>query len=108
MGGKVPCEVITWYVLPAIRRELSAVMISKYNMYQKDAAKLLGVTDAAVSQYLSRKRGNIDFDGMGKKEFESSAKNIIDGIPAEKEICRLCKFLVADGLLDKMESMGKS
>jgi len=103
MAGKVPCEIITWYILPAIRRELAAVMINKYGMYQKDAAKFLGVTDAAVSQYLSRKRGNIDFDGMGKNEFEASAGKIIGGVPAEKEICQLCKFLVSSGLLDKIE-----
>lgn len=107
MGGKVPCETITWYVLPAVRRGLAVAMISKYDMYQKDVAKFLGVTDAAVSQYLSRKRGNVDFDGIGKKEFEESAGNIVSGAPAEKEICRLCKFLVSEGLLDKLQGNRK-
>ena len=103
MAGKVPCEIITWYVLPSIRRKLATVMIDKYGMYQKDAAKFLGVTDAAISQYLSRKRGTVDFDGVGQEEFEASAGKIIDGTPAEEEICRLCKFLVSVGILDKIK-----
>jgi len=82
MAGKVPCEIITWYVLPSIRRKLATVMIDKYGMYQKDAAKFLGVTDAAIS---------------------ASAGKIIDGTPAEEEICRLCKFLVSVGILDKIK-----
>ncbi|MEA2054866.1 MAG: transcriptional regulator [Candidatus Thermoplasmatota archaeon] len=103
MKGKVPCEIITWYILPAIRRELSAVIIKDYDMHQKDAAKLLGLTDAAISQYISKKRGNIDLGGMGKEEFEISARNIVDGKPVEKEICRLCKFLISNRILDRIE-----
>ncbi|HDH81870.1 MAG: helix-turn-helix domain-containing protein [Thermoplasmata archaeon] len=104
MGGKVPCEIVTWYLLPAIRREMSSIMVNEYEMQQKDAAKLLGVTNAAISQYISGKRGNVDFDGIGKEEFKKSVENIVGGIPAEKEICRLCKFLMESGIIEKLES----
>lgn len=104
MSGKVPCEIVTWYLLPAIRREMSSIMVNEYEMQQKEVAKLLGVTNAAISQYISRKRGNVDFDGIGKEEFKKSVENIVRGIPAEKEICRLCKFLMENGVIEKIES----
>lgn len=109
MSRKIPCEIVTWYLLPAIRRELSLILITNHGLYQKDVAILLGITDAAVSQYISKKRGNIiDFDGIGRGEFETSTNNILEGVPAEKEICRLCKFLMSNGILEKIEYKGKN
>lgn len=50
-----PQEVEVFYILPAIRRELS-IALKELGRSQHDIAKLLGVTDAAVSQYISSKR----------------------------------------------------
>ncbi len=52
-----PQEVEVYYLLPAIRRELSLALKAS-GKAQHEIAKLLGVTDAAVSQYVSKKRGN--------------------------------------------------
>ncbi|MDD3492777.1 MAG: transcriptional regulator [Candidatus Thermoplasmatota archaeon] len=103
MKGKVPCEVITWYVLPAIRRELASRLIRSHGCSQKEAAHLLGLTDAAVSQYIARKRGKVDLEGLGDEEFEHSARRIVEGSSAETEICRLCKFLISSGALERIE-----
>lgn len=54
---KTPCELIVWYVLPCIRRELAFYLVNEYNLTQTQTAKKLGVTDAAVSQYMKAKRG---------------------------------------------------
>ena len=50
-----PQEVEVFYLLPAIRRELSIAMKAQ-GRSQKEIADLLGVTPAAVSQYLHEKR----------------------------------------------------
>ncbi len=50
----MPQEVEVWYVLPAIRRELARVMIER-GMAQKTIAKMLGVTEPAVTQYKLKK-----------------------------------------------------
>ena len=50
----MPQEVEVWYVLPAIRRELALMMISK-GRPQKQIAKMLGVTEPAVTQYKLKK-----------------------------------------------------
>ncbi|MFW9844041.1 MAG: transcriptional regulator [Candidatus Thorarchaeota archaeon] len=66
----MPQEVEVWYVLPAIRRELAKVMKTKtvpregddgkrkeHKITQKEIAKMLGVTEPAITQYLLKKKG---------------------------------------------------
>ncbi|MHA2024279.1 MAG: transcriptional regulator [Candidatus Thorarchaeota archaeon] len=66
----MPQEVEVWYVLPAIRRELAKVMKTKvvqradedgdmkdHKVTQKEIARMLGVTEPAITQYLLRKKG---------------------------------------------------
>ena len=66
----MPQEVEVWYVLPAIRRELAKVMKTKvvtrtsddgekvdHKVTQKEIARMLGVTEPAITQYLLKKKG---------------------------------------------------
>ncbi len=57
MGITFPCEIISWRVLPAVRRELSKYLVEEKNTPRKAVAQKLGLTEAAVCQYLKRKRG---------------------------------------------------
>jgi predicted transcriptional regulator len=50
------CEIIGKYVLPIFRSMLAKELVQKYHLSQTEAAKKLGTTQAAVSQYLSSKR----------------------------------------------------
>ena len=71
-----PCESAAKYKVPAIKAKLAKELKEK-RLSQKEIALRLGVTEAAVSQYLSGKRAR------QKKE----AKNDIKDVP---EVCRLC------------------
>ncbi|MFW9834055.1 MAG: transcriptional regulator [Candidatus Thorarchaeota archaeon] len=66
----MPQEVEVWYVLPAIRRELAKVMKTRviqrvnedgekvdHKITQKEIARMLGVTEPAITQYLLKKKG---------------------------------------------------
>ncbi|MBY8996353.1 MAG: hypothetical protein KGD60_01385 [Candidatus Thorarchaeota archaeon] len=66
----MPQEVEVWYVLPSIRRELAKVMKTKvvtrinedgekvdHKVTQKEIARMLGVTEPAITQYLLKKKG---------------------------------------------------
>ena len=57
MGKSMPQEIEVWYLLPALRREIAKNLIDKSGLNQKEAAKILGITESAISQYLSSKRG---------------------------------------------------
>jgi len=96
--NQTPCEYIVWNGLPIIRRGIVKVMISKHGLSQKEAAEKLGISTAAVSQYLSGKRGREDItDRDTLNEVNISAERIItfgNGVVAS-EICRLCKIFIS-------------
>jgi predicted transcriptional regulator len=52
----LPQEIDVYYTIPAVRRELAQRLV-KQGLTQRDVARRLGVTEAAVSQYMSNKRG---------------------------------------------------
>ena len=56
MQETMPQEIEVRYILPAIRRELARIFIQEHNLSQKEAANVLGLTEAAISQYLHYKR----------------------------------------------------
>ena len=59
---KPPCEIVVWYVLPSIRCKLAKELLS-LGMKQKEISEVLDITQPAVSQYISDKRGQeITFD----------------------------------------------
>lgn len=93
---KTPCEVIVWEVLPSIRKEFAKNLIGKHGLSQKEAAKKLGVTEAAISRYISGKRASQElFDGEILKEIEKSASELIKGNNSIiiKETCRICNII---------------
>src|SRR4030042_5208371 len=71
-----PQEVQVWYILPALRKHLT-LALKEERMKQKDIAQSLGLTEAAVSQYLKKKRGGeISFNKEILNEIKKSAKTI--------------------------------
>jgi len=71
-----PQEIEVWYILPAIRKKIALKLIEK--MPQKDVAKLMCITPAAVSQYKKKKRAKVEiFDKEMEQELEKSIEKII-------------------------------
>ena len=95
---QTPCEFIVWHGLPIIRKGLIESMINDHGLNQSESAEKLNISPAAVSQYLSGKRGKINItDKEIIKEFNSSAERIIkvgDDILVS-EICKLCRLLIS-------------
>jgi len=101
---KVPCETIVWNLLPTLRAEIAKSLLNE-NLSQSDAAERLGLSRAAVCQYLKNKRGNeINLDAESKKEIERFAKRIASEELSPEEtvrgICDLCNKL-RKSLVDK-------
>ena len=90
---QTPCENLIWNGLPVIRREIAKSMIQDYGLNQKQTAEKLGITPAAISQYLSGKRGNFEIkDKDILKEIKISAKRIVEAEDSAvvEETCRIC------------------
>ena len=91
----LPQEIEVWYIIPAIRRELSEVLVRKHKFTMEKSAGILGVSKAAVSQYLSRKRaGKFKLPKEIRKEVEKSADLMAkDKKIAVREILRLLNVI---------------
>ena len=50
------CETIGKFVLPVFRSLVAKELVNTYHLTQVDAAKKLGTTQAAISQYINSKR----------------------------------------------------
>ena len=113
----MPQEVEVWYVIPSIRRELALEMIEK-GRTQKSIAKMLGVTEPAVTQYKlskgkdsSRSRGDrVDIPKKFQPEIDKSADAILDSWDKNgeapktfetmtREVNRIIKLLRDAGIL---------
>ena len=91
---KTPCELMLWDSLPAIRKELAFVLIYDHGLSQRDVAEKLGVTPAAICQYLAKKRGrHLVITTSIKQEIEVSAARIKNNGSATTETCRLCRLI---------------
>jgi predicted transcriptional regulator len=92
---QTPCEYIVWHGLPVLRKEITRCMINDFGLREREAAEKLGVTPAAVSQYLSGKRGKVNInDPEVLHEINISTERIIyNGAgTVVPELCRLCKL----------------
>jgi len=75
----LPQEIEVWYIIPKIRKELSLVLIDEYRFSYEKTGDMLGISKAAVSQYVSNKRANkIKLSTEIMKEISISAKNIFE------------------------------
>ena len=78
MQETMPQEIEVRYILPAIRRELARIFIQEHKRSQKEAANILGLTEAAVSQYQHSKRAKeVVFSDAIVDEIRTSANRIL-------------------------------
>ncbi len=66
------CDTMVRNLLPPMRAEMVSRLVQKQGLSQSDAAKRLGVTRAAVSQYMSKKRG------VGEVQISNELDSLID------------------------------
>ncbi|WP_407355743.1 transcriptional regulator [Methanolobus sp. WCC5] len=95
---KLPCQMIVWDVLPAIRAAIAEELVN-CGLSQQEIARELDMAPSAVSQYLSKKRGyRIVFDEDVKQSIRALAEDMkagnVDDLAGR--ICRICKQLRSD------------
>jgi len=72
-------KIISRYVYPAIRRRLVEILYKEYNLRQDDVARMLNITQSAVSRYVKINRGS--FINIAEfKDIDSELKNLADRI----------------------------
>ena len=101
------CEIIARELLPAARALIARDLIEKHGLTQKEAARRLGMTQPAISQYKQHLRGrkarildSTEFVSEGLESISSGlTANQINGMEATFEWCELCRRIKSSGLL---------
>ena len=92
---KCPCEETVKTILPAIRAELAKKLEKEYNMKQTEISKLLGITQGAVSHYVTSFRGKerellSQYSGI-EADINELISEIVDEKDANNNFCKYCK-----------------
>lgn len=102
----LPQEIEVWYIIPAIRKEFAKVFVKEHKISYEKAGNYLGISKAAISQYISNKRANkLKLSQEIKDAIKESAKiilkdekksikeieRILDLIKEKKCSCEVCK-----------------
>jgi predicted transcriptional regulator len=79
----LPEELASKSVIPALRALIVKRLVEDHGMTQQEAAKLLGVTQPAVSKYLHEKRGTaIKLTGI--REIDQATTEIAEMVSTQK------------------------
>jgi len=91
----LPQEIEVWYIIPAIRRDITKILVKDYGISYDKVGNILGISKAAVSQYLNNKRAaKIKLHEKAFEEIKKSCKKIIDRkSDSTKEIQRLLEVI---------------
>ncbi|HON81576.1 MAG TPA: helix-turn-helix domain-containing protein [Methanoregulaceae archaeon] len=87
------CDIMVRKYLPAMRAEMVLRLVQREGISQSDAAKRLGVSRAAISQYLSGKRGEsrIELSGELSTLIDKWAHSVA-GLDAGITVCDICRL----------------
>lgn len=104
---KPPCEIVVWYVIPAIRSELAKELL-KLGMKQKDVSELMDITQPAVSQYITDKRGSgIKLQEPVREMVKQFALELSTGESTKADLiprtCSICRNVNAADVLDQLD-----
>jgi len=74
----LPSEIEAKSLIPAVRAILAKKLIKEYSLKEEDVAKVLGITQAAVSNYVRGTRGDVEL--ITKLESVREVMRMIDDI----------------------------
>ena len=93
----LPAEIESKSLIPALRAILAKDLANKYNIREDEISKLLGVTQAAVSNYIRGTRGDPKLIEklLGDKQVAVMINDISDSLSSDKAYTpsNLSKFI---------------
>ena len=108
----LPCEVAVKSVIPAIRSAIARELIQSYGLKQKETAKLLGITQTAVSKYTRFYRGTVievqrieEVNVSLKETVSSLANGRINKYELAEKLCTICGIIRKKGVMCELCSL---
>jgi predicted transcriptional regulator len=108
---KPPCTVMAQYVLPTLRMLIIRELVERRGMRRVEASRKVGLTPAAVTQYMKGKRGQVFMEELSKSEYTMKiVSEIADAIKngdmssheITQKICVICKKIRSEEFVFKM------
>lgn len=94
------CEKF-YKLLPSIRAMIARELVLNRGLSQEDVAKIMNVTQGAISQYLRKKRGRkIEDNRIINKLVKEFCDNLNEENKFEEELCKLCVKINQEILFD--------
>jgi len=102
----MPCEVAVKSLVPAIRALMAKELTQTHKLKQDEAARLLGITQAAVSKYTRQVRGkalNIEKIREARSMTTDTTKLLAEGQISQPELiirfCSICRVVRQTGAM---------
>ncbi len=103
----LPCEVGVKTILPAVKAIMARNIVEKHGFKEKDTAVLLGLSQSAVSRYMTRDRGNNLLEIEKAVEVQVLIEQMVTYLVKEPEkkreimmlFCQTCKAIREKGLM---------
>ena len=102
----VPCEVVVKCVLPVVRAMVARKLMLSHGFRQVEAARVLGVSQPAISLYSRNIRGKAIDLGNDRDIpvlITSMARSLADGSASRRDVvlmyCEICRTIRAKGLM---------
>lgn len=96
---KFPCEEIVSKIIPSVRAEIAIRLYQNHNLKQIEISKILGITQGAVSHYLTEFRGKdreaLTTNTKIDEELNEITNQLINGVFDKKNVCEICQKIQA-------------
>lgn len=108
---KPPCVIVVRYILPAVSAQIAKELTERHGLKRSEVAKKMGITPAAVTQYLKSIRGGTAVDliessgeatQMISKTADDLARNELSVYDILDNICTVCRAMRSSGLICEM------
>ena len=102
----IPCEIAVKSLIPAIRAYVAKELTQTYKMKQNDVAKILGITQTAISKYVRDVRGRViridqteEIRNMMNEIVSQTATDKISGSQLTLRFCEVCRMVRRNGIM---------
>jgi predicted transcriptional regulator len=104
---KPPCMIVVQHILPALRVAIAKELVYNYKLKKTDVSELMGLTPAAITQYLNRSRGEnakiLEDSSEVNNLIKEIAQDMVEGeSPPDMlllKMCRICHVVRTEGLI---------
>jgi predicted transcriptional regulator len=104
-----PCEVAVKCALPSVRAMVANELMTNHSLKQAEAAKLLGISQPAVSLYQQKLRGNsinLGSDAEISAMVNQHAEALVSGTRTYEDLllsfCKICRTIRSKGFMCKI------